>query len=537
MKNIHTMEKNQKKIKNSINKMKKQGCIQEAIEFCRHELSLNPNNYEIHVNLGDLYLEKHLDLSQAKMYIDEAIDEYQLALESNLNNYQILYKLALAFYYKDDFEKSLHYFNKVLEQKPKYAKAYLMISKIYLKKSNFHEALDWAKLAVKYGKLQSSSAHYLIFNILKIMSHRELKEKIKIVKELVLTLLTLPFDMDGIKNAIKTLSFVRYLPLILQALYLVQNKKVNEAIKLYRQAIDKSPKFATLYCLLGYVYRIVGKLDDAICEYKMAIWLDSLNIGAHQELCHLYEELGDYDNAIITYLKLIEIQPHVAEYQSNLGNILYLKGDVQGAIARYENAITLNPNPLWTSVIAQTLGYVLQESGANKDAAVLAYQSAYLLTPKDIDIYVNLGSIFYEKNEYENALLVYRQALNLQPHNPKIHCNIAFLYWGIGNTEEAIKEYELAIKYDYTYDIAYNNLGVIYLDDLGRVQHAIELFTKAITYNPNYALAHYNLARSIALSGDNVEAAKLYQVAYDINSITNEMDPMEITDRLNELFN
>ena len=269
----------------------------------------------------------------------------------------------------------------------------------------------------------------------------------------------------------------------------------------------------------------------------MAIWLDSLNIGAHQELCHLYEELGDYDNAIITYLKLIEIQPHVAEYQSNLGNILYLKGDVQGAIARYENAITLNPNPLWTSVIAQTLGYVLQESGANKDAAVLAYQSAYLLTPKDIDIYVNLGSIFYEKNEYENALLVYRQALNLQPHNPKIHCNIAFLYWGIGNTEEAIKEYELAIKYDYTYDIAYNNLGVIYLDDLGRVQHAIELFTKAITYNPNYALAHYNLARSIALSGDNVEAAKLYQVAYDINSITNEMDPMEITDRLNELFN
>ena len=132
---------------------------------------------------------------------------------------------------------------------------------------------------------------------------------------------------------------------------------------------------------------------------------------------------------------------------------------------------------------------------------------------------------------------MYRQALNLQPHNPKIHCNIAFLYWGIGNTEEAIKEYELAIKYDYTYDIAYNNLGVIYLDDLGRVQHAIELFTKAITYNPNYALAHYNLARSIALSGDNVEAAKLYQVAYDINSITNEMDPMEITDRLNELFN
>ncbi len=26
-------------------------------------------------------------------------------------------------------------------------------------------------------------------------------------------------------------------------------------------------------------------------------------------------------------------------------------------------------------------------------------------------------------------------------------------------------------------------------------------------------------------------------ISYDINSITNEMDPMEISDRLNELFN
>ena len=54
MKNIYTMEKNQKRIKKSINKMKKQGCIQEAIDLCRQELSLNPNNAEIHVNLGDL---------------------------------------------------------------------------------------------------------------------------------------------------------------------------------------------------------------------------------------------------------------------------------------------------------------------------------------------------------------------------------------------------------------------------------------------------------------------------------------------------
>jgi len=94
----------------------------------------------------------------------------------------------------------------------------------------------------------------------------------------------------------------------------------------------------------------------------------------------------------------------------------------------------------------------------------------------------------------------------------------------------------MAIKYNDKYDIAYNNLGVIYLDDLGRVNRAIELFRKAVEVNPSYALAHFNLARSISIIGDKIEAAKLYQQAQDINKITQEIDPRDIADKISELF-
>jgi tetratricopeptide (TPR) repeat protein len=107
------------------------------------------------------------------------------------------------------------------------------------------------------------------------------------------------------------------------------------------------------------------------------------------------------------------------------------------------------------------------------------------LNPDDVDIYLNLGNVFFEKGSYDNALIVYKKALESSPHNARLHCNLGYLYWGKGNIEEAIKEYEKAIKYDNTYDIAYNNLGVIYLDDLGRIQKAIELFEAARKYNPN----------------------------------------------------
>ena len=62
--------------------------------------------------------------------------------------------------------------------------------------------------------------------------------------------------------------------------------------------------------------------------------------------------------------------------------------DEAQAIKNYQTAITLNPNKRWTSVIAQTLGFVYQENKSDPDAAISAYQTAYVLTPEDIDIYV-----------------------------------------------------------------------------------------------------------------------------------------------------
>ncbi len=536
MNSVLLSKKENIKLRKSLERLSNRGKTDQAIEICLSKISQGDINPVIHLFLGDLYLKKHLDIHQAKDFIDEAITQYQIALESDMETYELYYKLGCAFYHKGDLDKAINYFNITIDKKYNHSESYLMLARTYSKKSNFIEALEYAKKAIKYSKLKSASAHYLVYNLYKITGQNSFCRRLKQLFELCLYVITLPFDKEASLNLMRTISYLKFLPTIFRAIIEVQKNDYEKAIEIYRKAIEKAPRCVQLYCLLGLVYRMMGRFDDAICEYKMSIWLDSLNIGAYRELCQLYEEIGDYDNAILIYLKLIDIQPHIAEYQSNLGNLLYLKGDIKGALARYQNAITLNPNPLWTSVIAQTLGYVFQESGINKDAAILAYQAAYLLTPKDIDIYINLGSAFYEKSEYENALLVYRQALNLEPHNSKIHCNIAYLHWGIGNIDEAIKEYELAIKYDPTYDIAYNNLGVIYLDDLGRVHKAIEMFTEAITYNPNYALAHYNLARSIALSGDEIEAAKLFQVALDINSITHEIDPEEIVEKINALF-
>ncbi len=60
--------------------------------------------------------------------------------------------------------------------------------------------------------------------------------------------------------------------------------------------------------------------------------------------------------------KLIQIMPNMPDVHSNLANILFVKGDIDGAISHFQTASTLNPKKQWTSVINQTLGFVYQES-------------------------------------------------------------------------------------------------------------------------------------------------------------------------------
>ncbi len=521
-----------KKIKKEI----KGGNVKSAIELCQIGLQKDPTNADLHLRLGDLYMAWHLDIYSSCQYVDEAITEYQIALESYIDSAEIYYKIGLAQFYKGDMDKAVNYFDNAISKDSKFAKAYYMLAEAYTKKARFLDAEINAKKAIQYAPFASSCAHYLLHNIYKVSSFRIFKNKLKSAYEYAMAVLTLPFDKDALKKVKEGLTYIKFLPILIKGYTMVQSKGLDQALDIYIDAVEKAPGFVPLYCLLGDIYSTLGQFENAITEYKMAIWLDNLNIPAYRHLCKAYEDLGDYDNAVEVYKKLIKIMPNMPEFHSNLANILYVKGDVDGAVSHFQTAITLNPSKEWTSVVNQTLGFVFQEAKQDLDAAITSYQSAYLLTPEDIDIYVNLGSAFYDKEDYENALAVYRNALDLDPQNAKIHCNLGFLYWGKGDTDEAIREYELAIQFDKNYDIAYNNLGVIYLDDLGRVQKALEMFKKSVECNPNYALAHFNLARSIAITGDKIEAAKLYQIAQDVNKITNEIDPQDIIDKINALF-
>lgn len=527
---------NIKKVEQKINSLEKKGNIQKAIEVCQAYLIDNPTIAKMHIRLGDLYMAWHLDINQVKQYIDEAITEYQIALEDCVDNGDIYYKIGFALYHKGDLDKAMNYFTLAINNGASKSQCHYMLANCYKKKDRYADALKETSNALKYAFLNTSRIRYLRHRLLNVVFFADKRTKFESHLNLILSFLTLPFDKEAQRDFFSKCSVIKIIPELFSAMLYYKAQDYENVLNVYKQAIEKMSGYPPLYCLLGDVLRALGKHEDAIPEYNMALLIDPMCLSAYQGLTQTYEEMGDYDSAINTYLKFIALHPNNAVLHAQLANLYFMKGDIKEAVSHYQTAITLNPKKEYTSLAAITLGYTQQTVTKNVEAAISSFQIGAVLQPKDIEVYIRLGSAFYDMQDYENALIVYRRALELEPENAQIHCNLGYLYWGMENITEAIAEYNLSIKYDPDYAITHNNLGVIYLDDLVHINQAKECFERAIEKDPNYALAHYNLARTLAVKGEKIEAAKYYQMALDINSITEEIDPEEIQDRLNNLF-
>ena len=69
------------------------------------------------------------------------------------------------------------------------------------------------------------------------------------------------------------------------------------------------------------------------------------------------------------------------------------------------------------------------------------------------------------------------------------------------------------------------------------MHHKYHQMVHAIKLNPNDATAYYNLGRVYQILQMSNLAAENYQMAIDLNKLTNVMDGEEIEQRLRSLFN
>lgn len=98
-----------------------------------------------------------------------------------------------------------------------------------------------------------------------------------------------------------------------------------------------------------------------------------------------------------------------------------------------------------------------------------------------------------DPNNHAAAIQTYQRVLELDPGHAAAHINVGTLYYNRQDYALAERHYRQAIEVDPRYALAYFDLGNV-LDETGRVTEAIQTYNTALQLAPTYADAHYNLA-------------------------------------------
>jgi tetratricopeptide (TPR) repeat protein len=98
-----------------------------------------------------------------------------------------------------------------------------------------------------------------------------------------------------------------------------------------------------------------------------------------------------------------------------------------------------------------------------------------------------------DPSSYAEAISSYAKVLELEPAHAAAHINMGTLFYNRQDYRMAEHHYRKAVEADPRYALAYFDLGNV-LDETGRAAEAIRAYGSAITLAPTYADAHYNLA-------------------------------------------
>jgi tetratricopeptide (TPR) repeat protein len=227
--------------------------------------------------------------------------------------------------------------------------------------------------------------------------------------------------------------------------------RFEEALDDFNELTILNPKDAQAYYLAGLINDTLKNLNLACQQMLSADGLGSLE-------AHRYLRMNCRSSMNAKLMEMEDLE-EAAYY-------LELKGDFEGAIQKYTDAISIVPD---TS-----------------------------------RLYYNRGKAKRKMNNHEGAILDYTAALERLEH-VDYWVSIGVSYNYLNRLPEAKKAYEIAIKLDPGYAMSYYNLAIINARD-GEFEKAVDLITQCLFYDPNYTIA------LIALGDFYVELEK-YELA------------------------
>jgi cytochrome c-type biogenesis protein CcmH/NrfG len=126
--------------------------------------------------------------------------------------------------------------------------------------------------------------------------------------------------------------------------------------------LKTNPNDAETLNQIGTLYRATHQFKTAIDYYQKSLDINPKNVGARTDLASCLYYMGDVDGALAQLDKSLTYDPKHTGTLVNIGIIRWKgKNDVKGAVAAWQQALKLNPDPQSKKLIEHMLVQVKEQ--------------------------------------------------------------------------------------------------------------------------------------------------------------------------------
>jgi ribosomal protein S12 methylthiotransferase accessory factor len=176
------------------------------------------------------------------------------------------------------------------------------------------------------------------------------------------------------------------------------------------------------------------------------------------------ERITDPVAASRQLLKMQELLPDAYYLEFYLGRNEQLLGNPEGAVARFEKALALNPEEEDLPYIYSHMGDCLKDL-AQYGKAIEILRRGSEFDEERPDIHNLLGFCHFKLNDYETAITHFSRSVELNPASAIDYANLGVNYRRLEKTDEAVKYFKLALSLDPTIEFARQHLDELVIGD------------------------------------------------------------------------
>ncbi|HEY0324191.1 MAG TPA: tetratricopeptide repeat protein [Pyrinomonadaceae bacterium] len=262
--------------------------------------------------------------------------------------------------------------------------------------------------------------------------------------------------------------------------------KLDDALAAYNVAITEHPENDVSKRGRAEVLKAIGELNEALNAYNEIILEHPEDVIAKNGRAEVLKTMGKLDDALAAFDEIILEHPENIVAKTGRAEVFKTMGKLDDALAAYNVAITEHPE----NVIAKNGRAEVLKTMGKLDDALAAFDEIILEHPEDVIAKNGRAEVLKTMGKLDDALAAYNVAITEHPENDVSKRGRSCVLAALGRYDEALRflpdKSPVALE-DW---IGYHIRGMILLR-IGKVREAIRIFNEGVQNDPSPSSKEY----------------------------------------------